>query len=34
MLGMVRKNMRGHQGMPPCIMTEEDYELATFRTYY
>jgi hypothetical protein len=34
MLGTVRKNMRGHQGMPPCIMTEEDYELATFRTYY
>jgi hypothetical protein len=34
MLGVVRKNMRGHQGMPPSIMTEEDYELANYRTFY
>ena len=34
MLAVVRKNMRGHQGMPPSIMTEDEYELANYRRYY
>lgn len=34
MLEVVRRNMRGHQGMMPCIMTEDEYVQANYRGVY
>lgn len=32
LLKVVRKNMRGHKGMPPRIMTEDEYTNAMYRS--